>query len=150
MNNWKTNVKFRDFVRMFPKKLTEYIIYKLVEDFFKCVHIIHTKRFTHWRNTYLYLSLAGDCTPAIYLATWILGGPLHSLALGDVSFTHNATIIIVAVFVFISLNNTPENQRQKEYFRNHCAAIKLIAEGKDMWIGDSDYMHKCGIYVKHN
>ena len=68
MNNWKTNAKFRNFVRIFPNNSTEYTIDKLVEDFFKRMNTIHTKYLAQWRDKYLQLVLAKDYIPSRYLA----------------------------------------------------------------------------------
>ena len=130
MNNWKTNIKFRDFVRMFPNNSTEYTTDKLVEYFFKRVDTIHTKYVAQWRNKYLHLALTGDYVPARYLANCILGHLFRPLALEYVSSKHKITINIAATITCLSQNNTPENQRQNEYVIDHRAVIKLIAEGK--------------------
>ena len=140
MNNWKTNEKSRDFVRMFPNHSTEYTIDKLVEDFFKRVNTIHTKKFTQWCDKYLHLALTGDCVPTRYLANWILGCPFCSLPIEYVSSKYKTTINIVDAITFLCQNNTPENQLQKEYFIDHRAAIELIADGKDLWTETSKCM----------
>ena len=61
-----------------------------------------------------YLALVEDRTPIRYLASWILSRLLPALPVKYVSSMHKTTINIAAAFTFIYLNNTPENQRQKE------------------------------------
>ena len=151
IDNWMDMEEFEGFINNFDSSSSDYSKEQFASEFFRRVRERHDKHFAQWINEYLHLCIAGDTLPAQYVCKWILGRPLIQPDCPESSYessVHKTTINITDVGSFLTAKASLTEQRGKEFYSLHKAAIIEIADGASLWESDSENLKSFREYVK--